>query len=185
MHQRFVRLWEEIVWNAGRTNDLIDEYKVPNKLLKTLSLNYSFTSSCAMNTSGDLAVGILLGNSYGPGGQVVIFKNATGSGTVYNTPLTKEYFDGYDPSGNLFADGFGSSNYSFALVELPKGSTKFVTIKTSNSPDFPGSVQWDGTYLAVFDQQTSETYQYTVSGTTATLKNSVQFTGLATAPRRG
>ena len=168
---------KKIVWNAGRTNDLIDEYKVPNKLLKTLSLNYSFTSSCAMNTSGDLAVGILLGNSYGPGGQVVIFKNATGSGTVYNTPLTKEYFDGYDPSGNLFADGFGSSNYSFALVELPKGSTKFVTIKTSNSPDFPGSVQWDGTYLAVFDQQTSETYQYTVSGTTATLKNSVQFTG--------
>ena len=74
-----------------------------------------------MNTSGDLAVGVLLGNSYGPGGQVVIFKNATGSGTVYNTPLAKEYFDGYDPSGNLFADGFGSSS-NFVLVELPKGS---------------------------------------------------------------
>jgi len=29
----------------------------------------------------------------------------------------------------------------------------------------------------VFDQGTSETYQYTVSGTTATLKNTVQFTG--------
>jgi hypothetical protein len=38
-------------------------------------------------------------------------------------------------------------------------------------------VQWDGTYLTVFDQGTSETYQYTVSGTTATLKNTVQFTG--------
>ena len=168
---------KKIVWNPGRTNDLIDEYKVPNKLLKTLSLNYTFTSSCAMNTSGDLAVGILLGNSYGAGGQVVIFKNAAGSGTVYNTPLTKEYFDGYDPSGNLFADGFGSSSSNFALVELPKGSSKFVTIKTSNSPEFPGSVQWDGTYLTVFDQDTSETYQYTVSGTTAKLKNTVQFTG--------
>ena len=63
------------------------------------------------------------------------------------------------------------------LVELPKGSSKFVTIKTSNSPEFPGSVQWDGTYLTVFDQDTSETYQYTVSGTTATLKNTIQFTG--------
>jgi hypothetical protein len=167
---------KKIIWNAGRTNDLIDEYEVPNKLLKTLFLNYTFTSSCAMNTSGDLAVGVLLGNSYGPGGQVVIFKNAAGSGKVYNTPLAKEYFDGYDPSGNLFADGFGSSS-GFTLVELPKGSRKFVTIKTSNSPNFPGSVQWDGTYLTVFDQGTSETYQYTVSGTTATLKNTVQLSG--------
>ena len=167
---------KKIFWNAGRTNDLIDEYQVPNKLLRSLSLNYTFTSSCAMNTSGDLAVGILLGNSYGPGGQVVIFKNATGSGTVYNTPLASEYFDGYDPSGNLFADGGGPSS-NFALVELPKGSSKFITIKTSNSPEFPGSVQWDGTYLTVFDQLTSETYQYTVSGTTATLKNTIQFTG--------
>ena len=168
---------KKIIWNPGRTNDLINEYKVPDKLLKSLYLNYSYTSSCAMNTSGDLAVGILLGNSEGPGGQVVIFKNAAGSGTVYNTPLTEEYFDGYDPSGNLFADGFGSSSRTFALVELPEGSKNFVTIKTSNSPEFPGSVQWDGTYLTVFDQDTSEMYQYAVSGTTATLKNAVQFTG--------
>jgi hypothetical protein len=168
---------KKIIWNDGRTNDLIDEYKVPDKLIKTLSVKYKFTSSCAMNTTGDLAVGILLGNSEGPGGEVVIFTNASGSGTVYKTPLTKEYFDGYDPSGNLFADGFGSSSYYFTLVELPEGSSKFVTIKTSNTPAFPGSVQWDGSYLTVFDQDKSETYQYTVSGTTATLKNTIQLTG--------
>ncbi|HLY03024.1 MAG TPA: hypothetical protein VKR56_11100 [Candidatus Cybelea sp.] len=167
---------KNIFWNAGRTNDLITEYEVPKKPLRTLSLDYTYTSSCAMNTSGDLAVGVLLGNSGGAGGQVVIFKNATGSGTVYNTPLAKEYFDGYDPSGNLFADGL-DSGHTFELVELPTGSSKFVKIKTSNSPRFPGSVQWDGTYLTVFDQDTSETYQYTVNGTTATLKNTVQFTG--------
>ena len=38
-------------------------------------------------------------------------------------------------------------------------------------------MQWDGTYFTVFDQYTSETYQYTVSGTTATLKNTIQFRG--------
>jgi len=167
---------KKIIWNPGRTDDLITEYKVPDTLLRSLYLGYTFTSSCAMNTSGDLAVGVLLGNSYGPGGQVVIFKNATGSGTVYNTPLNREYFNGYDPSGNLFADGFDSSYY-FRLVELPKGSSKFVTINTSNSPEFPGSVQWDGTYLSVFDQLTNEFYQYTVSGTTATLKNTIQLNG--------
>jgi hypothetical protein len=172
---------KKIIWNPGRNNYGIAEYRVPNKFVRGLSLDYSYTSSCAMNTSGDLAVGILLGNdhglgNYGRGGQVVIFKNAAGSGTVYNTPLAKEYFDGYDPSGNLFADGSDSS-YNFGLVELPKGSSKFVSIKTSNAPQFPGSVQWDGTYLSVFDQYTGETYQYTVSGTTATLKNTVQLSG--------
>jgi hypothetical protein len=38
-------------------------------------------------------------------------------------------------------------------------------------------VQWDGTYLTVFDQIQSALYQYTVSGTTATLKGTVQLTG--------
>jgi hypothetical protein len=169
---------KKIFWNPGRRGELIDEYQVPHKLLRSLSLDYTITSSCAMNTSGDLAVGVLLGNSYGPGGQVAIFKNATGTPTVYKTPLSKEYFDGYDPSGNLFADGEAGSDYNFMLVELPKGSSKFVTITTSNAPEFPGSVQWDGTYLTVFDQLTSETYQYTVSGTTATLKNTVQYSGI-------
>ena len=165
-------------WNAGRTNDLVTEYRVPQKVIKTLSVDYTFTSSCAMNTSGDIAIGVLLGNSYGPAGQVVVFKNASGTGKVYNTPLSREFFDGYDPNGNLFADGFGgSSGYSFGLVELPKGSSKAVTIHTSNSPEFPGSVQWDGTYMTVFDQDTSELYQYTISGTTATLKNTVKLSG--------
>jgi len=167
---------KKIFWNAQRTNDLIVEYKVPDTLIGSLYLDYTYTSSCAMNTSGDLAVGVLLGNSFGPGGQVVIFKNAQGSGKVYNTPLYKEYFDGYDPSGNLFADGEDASG-NFELVELPFGHTKFVRITTSNSPQFPGSVQWDGTFLTVFDQITSETYRYTVSGTTAMLKKTVQYTG--------
>ncbi|MFZ0681964.1 MAG: hypothetical protein WAM84_03695 [Candidatus Cybelea sp.] len=162
-------------WNVGG-QDQIEEFKVPQKLLKTLSVAYSFPSSCAMDTSGDLAVGILYASGPG-GGDVVIFKNASGSGTVYTTPLDEEFFDGYDNQGNLFADGFTGNRSGFALVELTNGSSKFVTIKTSNSPEFPGSVQWDGTYLTVFDQDTSEMYQYTVSGTTATLKNTVQFTG--------
>jgi hypothetical protein len=168
---------KKIIWNAGRTGELITEYEVPsNQVLKTLSLGYMYTSSCAMNTSGDLAVGILLNNSLRCAGQVVIFKHASGSGAVYNTPLCKEYFDGYDPSGNLFADGL-DSNSNFALVELPNGSSAFKTITTSNTVDFPGSVQWDGTYVTVTDQDTSQMYQYTVSGTEATLKGTVSFSG--------
>jgi hypothetical protein len=163
----------KIIWIvAGQ--DQITEYKVPQTPLKTLSVAYSFPTSCAMDTSGDLAVGV-----YGTdgGGDVLIFKNATGSPTVYTTALDEEFFDGYDPQGDLFADGFTGYRTGFALVELPKGGTKFVKIKTSNTVQFPGSVQWDGTYLTVFDQLANATYRYTVSGTMATLKSTVQLTG--------
>jgi len=169
---------KKIIWIvAGPTQ--IQEYQVPNKLLNTLSVNYSFASSCAMDTEGDLAVGILYGSGRngGGGGDVVIFKKGSTKGTAYATPLDEEFFDGYDPQGDLFADGFTGSRSGFALVELPKGSSKFVTIATSNRPNFPGSVQWDGTYMTVFDQTTNETYQYTISGTNATLKNTVTLSG--------
>jgi hypothetical protein len=156
-------------WNVGGQNQ-VTEYKVPDTPIKTLSFPYSFPTSCAMNTNGDVAVGSYFG------GQVVIYKNGSGSGTAYGTPLYEEFFDGYDNQGNLFADGFTGYRSNFGLVELPKGSTKFVKITTNNTVQFPGSVQWDGTYLTVFDQLTNETYQYTISGTSATLKNTIQYT---------
>jgi hypothetical protein len=167
---------KKIFWNAGRTNNVMTEYQVPDKQIATLPIDYDFTSSCAMNTDGDLAVGILISDSYGSAGQQVIFKKAKGKGKVYQTPLSRAFFAGYDPKGNLFADGFGES-YNFMLVELPKGSKNAVTITTSNQIGFPGSVQYDGKYLTVFDQDSGSLYQYTVSGTTATLKNTVQLIG--------
>jgi hypothetical protein len=166
---------KKIFWNAGRTNNVMTEYQVPSKQIKTLPIAYDYTSSCAMNTDGDLAVGVIVGNSYTAGGQEVIFKNATGKGKVYQTPLHRAFFAGYDTKGNLYADGEDAS-YAFQFAELPKGK-KAVTITTSNSPQFPGSVQWDGKYMTVFDQNTSEIYQYTFKGTMATLKNTITFSG--------
>ncbi len=150
--------------------DQISEYAVPPKLLKTLSAPSGQPSSCAMDASGDLAVGNLAN------GDIIIFKNASGSGTDMTTPLSREYFDGYDNKGNLFFDGFTNS-YAFALVELPKGSNKFQIITTSNVVEFPGSVQWDGKYLTVTDQGTAEMYQYTVTGTNATLQGTISLSG--------
>jgi hypothetical protein len=165
-------------WNVGGPTQ-ITEYRVVKKPIKTLSVSFVFPSSCAMDTSGDLAVGILYANSsFSTGGQVVIFKPGSSQGTVYTTPLDEEFFDGYDNNGNLFADGFTGDRSGFALVELPKGSSKFKTIATSNSVQFPGSVQWDGKYVTVFDQLGDATYRYTVSGTKATLKGTVSYMGV-------
>jgi hypothetical protein len=156
-------------WNIGGDTQ-ITEYRVPKKPIKTLSDSVGPPTSCAMDTSGDLAVGIF--NS-----DMVIFKNASGSGTVMTTPLAEEFFDGYDNQGNLFADGLNGTN-NFELVELPKGSSTFQTIATSNTVKFPGSVQWDGTYVTVTDQLAGDAmYQYTISGTKATLKGTVSLTG--------
>jgi hypothetical protein len=159
-------------WIVAADNQ-IEEFKVPQKLLRTLSDTIGAPSSCAMDTRGDLAVGILYGSGQG---DIVIYKNASGSGAVYSTPLGEEFFDGYDNNGNLFADGFTDSGF-FGLVELPKGSGTFQTITTSNSVQFPGSVQWDGKYLTVFDQAVNVTYRYVVSGTRAMLKGTVQLSG--------
>ena len=136
---------KKIIWIVAGNNQ-IEEFKVPDTPIKSLSIPDSFPTSCAMDASGDLAVGIYEGSASAGGGNVVIFKNGSGSGTVYTTALDEEFFDGYDNQGNLFADGFTGDRSGFGLVELPKGSTKFRTITTSNSVEFPGSVQWDGTY---------------------------------------
>ena len=167
---------KKIIWIVAGSNQ-IEEFKVPDTPIKSLSIPDSFPTSCAMDASGDLAVGVYVGSASVGGGNVVIFKNGSGSGTVYSTPLDEEFFDGYDNQGNLFADGFTGYRSGFGLVELPKGSTKFRTITTSNSVEFPGSVQWDGTYVTVFDQVANKMYQYTISGTKAMLKGTVSFTG--------
>ena len=160
-------------WIVAGTNQ-ITEYQVPQKPIKTLSISDgSMPSSCAMDTSGDLAVGILDGSSEG---DIVFFKNAKGPGVFIGTPLAEEFFDGYDNKGNLFLDGFTGSG-AFQLEEIPKGSKTAETIATSNTILFPGSVQWDGKYMTVFDQEANNLYQYSISGTTATLKGTVSFSG--------
>ncbi len=152
-------------------SDQITEYSVPQKPLRNLSIpDGSMPSSCAMNSDGDLAVGDLRN------GDIIIYPHAKGTGNAIPSPLFAEYFDGYDDKGNLFFDGF-DINTNVLLEELPKGSNTVRSISTSNSIRFPGSVQWDGKYLTVFDQGTNDFYQYKVKGTKATLKHTVALSG--------
>ncbi|MGA9945474.1 MAG: hypothetical protein WBP75_10600 [Candidatus Cybelea sp.] len=156
-------------WATG--SDEIAEFKVggatPIRVLKT----GPYSSGCAIDpATGDLAALEVFGG-------VTIFHKARGKGKVISGSGLA-YFDGYDNQSNLFVDGF-SSTYDFALVELKKGSSAFVTITTSNTVEFPGSVQWDGKYLTVTDQGADAIYRYTVSGTNATLKGTVLLSGAA------
>jgi hypothetical protein len=164
---------KKIVWIVAGS-DQISEYKVPSKLIKSLSVpSDDFPSSCAMDEQGDLAVGILAGSDTG---DIALFKNATGTPTFIPTQISREYFDGYDNKGNLFLDGFTSGS-AFQLDEIPKGSKKSQPITLSDQIGFPGSVQWDGKYLTVLDQYTNIIHQYTVSGTKATVHGTVTLSG--------
>jgi hypothetical protein len=157
-------------WIVAGSNQ-ITEYEVPQKPLRTLSTpDGSMPSSCAMDSDGNLAVGDL------HNGDVIIYPHAKGSGNEIPSPLFAEYFDGYDDKGNLFFDGF-DINTNVLFEELPKGSSTVRPISTSNTIRFPGSVQWDGKYLTVFDQGTNDFYQYNVKGTEATLKHTVALSG--------
>jgi hypothetical protein len=148
------------------------EFKIGGKKpIATLGVTAGEPADCAVDaTTGDVAVTIL------PNDDVVIFKPGSKSGTIRDSGLIENYFDGYDASGNLFVDGF-SSRDAFRLVELPNGSSKFQRITTSKSVQFPGSVQWDGKYLTILDQLTNTIDQFAVSGTKAALKGSVSLSG--------
>lgn len=164
---------KHIFWIVAGS-DQITEYAVPKTPIKTLSVPANeMPSSCALDPAGDLVVGILSGMH---SGDLVIFKNASGSGTDVSTPLSREYFEGYDNQGNLFFDGISRASAS-QLDEMPKGGTKIKTITTSNTIELPGSVQWDGTYLTVTDMVTSKMYRYSITGTNATLKGTVSLSG--------
>jgi hypothetical protein len=163
---------KKIFWIVAGAKQ-ITEYAVPKRPIKTLSVpSDEMPSSCAMDANGDLVVGILNGEHEG---DLVIFKNASGSGKLVSTPLAQEFFDGYDNHGNLFFDGISREHSQ--LDEMPEGSTKTETITTSNNIKLPGSVQWDGTYLTVTDMAAASIYRYTIRGTTATLEGTVSLSG--------
>jgi hypothetical protein len=106
---------------------------------------------------GDLAV------SYAAAGQIEIFHNAAGSGTVVtDANFAGTNFLGYDKTGNLFVDGYDSSN-KFHYAELPAGGNSFTDITLSQTPGGEGNVQWDGTYMAIGD--TAQTIYQTQGST--------------------
>lgn len=123
---------------------------------------------CAVDPrTGNLAVA----NISTPGslpGNLAIFKHATGKAKAYKTPAISYYqYCAYDANGDLYVDGQAKGAFGFA--SLPYGTTKLVGVTLDVSPQFGGSVQWDGTHVAVQDYEKSAIDEYSVSGTSGEL----------------
>ncbi|MFY9739877.1 MAG: hypothetical protein WAK11_12635 [Candidatus Cybelea sp.] len=161
----------ETFWVADSGRDELVEYDYGGKHpIKTLSTNGNEPTGCSVDpASGNIATAIISND------DVLVWLGGNGTPTTYTTPLSKNYFVGYDGSGNLFVDGFAGS--VFRLAELPKSGNSFEPVTLDQSIEFPGNVQWDGAYLAIGDQETSVVYQFACSGTNCTTNGSTLLDG--------
>lgn len=120
----------------------------------------SYPVGCAVDPStGNLAVTNQLGPNGGHG-DVAIYQNGAYTVAFSNTKVYYYNFAGYDANGNLFVDG-RTLHGAFALMELPKASTKLNVVKVSGGIIyFPGMVQWNGSAknLIVGDQSCHNAY---------------------------
>ncbi|MGA8098158.1 MAG: hypothetical protein WB810_05800 [Candidatus Cybelea sp.] len=139
----------------------------------TVRDNYGFPIGCSVDSAtGNVAVTNFGGPTTGAGpenGGIDVFTGGlSGSQTNYtNDRLFHLWPAGYDPSGDLFVqatDYTGTKHFA----ELPAGSSTF-TMLSGLTVGFPGSVAWDGFYMAATDQNyqyyyTTMIYRITVSG---------------------
>jgi hypothetical protein len=132
--------------------------------------NYGTPEACSSDpTTGNLAVGDYSSPGSGPG-NVLVFKKARRGPAEYAVPnLIQCFFVSYDNQGNLFANGIDASRRP-VLAELPKGGSSFEQVTVEPIVSYPGSLQWDGKYLAEQDSSTNVIYQFAVADAKAVLK---------------
>ncbi len=145
--------------------------KVP---FETLQAAAGDPAGCAIDpTTGNLAVTTL---GRGSNGNVAVYPHARGTPVTYADPRIQSYFwCGFDTRGNLYLDG--QASHYFAFAELPKNDKKLIDITLDHKMDFPGGVQWDGTYVAVGDQATSVIYHFKIKHSTGVLVGQTDLQG--------
>jgi hypothetical protein len=136
----------------------------------TLSDPDVYPVGCSVDPmTGNLAVTNIFTTTGGQG-SLAVYTGAAGTPTYYyDSNLYDVYFCGYDNKGNLFVDGRNISGV-FGFAELKKGDSSLTDIPlTGGTIYFPGNIRWDGTYVAVGDQEYGDTeasaiYQTTGAG---------------------
>ncbi|MBV9332630.1 MAG: hypothetical protein JO146_01350, partial [Candidatus Eremiobacteraeota bacterium] len=143
--------------------------------------DYGYPIGCSVDPkTGNVAVANFNSSGSGTGGIVVFTGGLRGSQSNYTDPRLFHFWPpGYDPKGNLFvqATDYSGANY---FAELPVKQSKF-TLLSGPNVGFPGSVAWDGSYIAVTDQNyqygyTTMIYRVTVSGSAVTVVRETHLT---------
>jgi hypothetical protein len=164
------------VWIANTGESNLVEYAGTNPIA-TLNDPGEYPDACSVDgVTGNLAASNILSTGDGPG-SLSIYRHAAGSPHVVEA-FARDYFVTYDPKGNLFMDGESSSDDTFGLGEIPKGSKKFEQLSISGATiEFPGGLQYADGNLALGDQSNAVIYQLAVSGSVATVVGTTELLG--------
>lgn len=156
--------------------DIVYEYAHGGKKpIATFTDSGYLAAGCASDpTTGNLAVAWDEGFS---NGYIDVYPGAKGSPVTYSYGNLLPDQCGYDNKGNLYADGI-VEDVGIEFVELPKGASSLQALSLNQSFGGPGSVQWDGKYLAIGDDSTNEIYRFMISGSSGTLEGSTSLGGL-------
>jgi hypothetical protein len=155
--------------------DVIDEFQHGRSTpLAQLSEPFSSPHSCSADrTSGKLAVV----SSAGEGVAVFRPRKRHHWHLPRLYPLPEYLFScGYDASGDLFIDGRTQSN-QIVLAELAKGTSEFKSITLDYDLTTVGTVQWDGQYLAVGDEDNTLIRRFSIQDFNGTQVGSLTLSG--------
>jgi hypothetical protein len=166
------------VWIANtQTSQLIEYAHGGTTPIATLDDPNQYPVGCSFDpTSANLAVSNFYSTS-GPPGSISIFKNASGSPTVFTPPnFAVVYYLGYDRKGRLYLDGIDSgSSFLFASFN----GTNFEGITLDHPIGGPGAVEAVGKDIVVGDQANgaNAAYRFAISGSAGKLAHTTPLTG--------
>lgn len=156
------------VWITNYLSNQLNEYS-HGGASPIATLKVRRPTSCSVDpTSGNLAV------TTGYPGTISIYVNGGGTPTKYTDPdLAVFDYCTYDDQGDLFVDGSSST----IIAELAEGNLTFTSVMLSREMS-PGSMQWDGKYLAIVDTAggsvgPTPVRLVSVSGTTGTVVQTI------------
>ena len=135
---------------------------------------------CAIDPkTGTLAVTNLTANGYGGSSSVALYRMHRERHDCTSTPTSISCSFAATTMRNLFVDGqhFGGGGHGFQLAELLPLKIRSETSRCRSSSIFPGGVQWDGTDVAVGDQQADVIYRVHVTGLTASIDGTTPLSG--------
>jgi len=168
------------VTNGGNADILIFQqgYFGPQKALNDPGF---YAEQCSVDpTTGNLAVANTTSLGSKAGSVAIYTSFPSGTPTLYTIPkFYYYYYCAYDDEGNLFVDGTGNVGPlpHVMVAELAKGSSTFTIIKVHKKLTSPGSMQWDGKYMALGDPDAGMLYRLQINGSRAQIVSSTKFAG--------
>jgi len=134
----------------AKSNEVLEYARGSTHPIAILQNSLDSVQSCSIDPStGSLAVV----GSAGGRSAVAIYANGRLSSTLYGGALTGYWSCAYDDEGNLLVETAPRDQAMQSIVdllELPKDGLRLRAIRWNGPrPARPGSIQWDGKYLAV------------------------------------